>query len=441
MNNKEINMSTALQIIVILSALALLIVLSYKNLGYVVAPVICAALISLVSESGFSNAFFVLFPQGCANFVKNMLLPVMSGSVLGEIMSASGAGDGIGKFVTEKLGSNNAHYAIMATSFIVALSGMSSSMFLMSALSHVVMKQANLPSYVGLVSFLSIKEIAAFALPGLPHANNLLPTSYLGTDLYAGALPGIVSFAFGLIVSLIYVRALVKKARAENLGYEGFFINSEMPKDDIPSFFLSVLPLILIISVTFILQKGFGLKSSIAAFFTQLIAIFMMIVLLKKHFRIKVTEAVVAGVKRGGDFLLSALCLAGFASVMSDTKVFGNVLEWINSFALNPYLFTFLAVCLIAALTCDATSALLMFMQTFSPAFTAMNNVNLGYIHRIAVLTSTGFDSLPQGSACLMVLRLFGYDHKSGYKYLCMASLVIPALSGFVCTVISMILG
>ena len=431
-----------LPLMILLFAIALLVILSYKGLSQVIAPFVCTAVAALVSKSGFTEAFFNIFPQGASTFVTRMLLPVMSGSIMGEIMSASGAGESIGKGVTKLLGKDKAPYIIRRASFIVSLSGMNSSMFAIAALSHVVMKEANLPSYIGMVSFLGMKELTSFAMPGLAHSGNLLPSTYLGTDLYAGAVPGLIAMFFGWTLIIIYVNRLVKDARKNNKGYENFFAEkqNENAAGETPSFITAVIPFSCVLVLTFILQKVFLIKASVAAFATQTFAIVLMVVSCRKYFRLKIGAALTAGAKRGGEFLVSASCLVGFASVVADTPVFEDIQVFLASLNMNPYLFTFIAVSVIAAVACDASSAIIMFFQTFAENFLSDPTVNLGFIHRIAAITCTGFDSLPQGGMCLLTLKTFGYDHKSGYKYLCMASLVVPFLSGFVCTVVSMIL-
>ncbi len=436
-NNMDI-----LSLTIFISAIVLLVVLSYRGLGQVVAPIICVALVSLISKAGFIESFFVTFPQGAATFVVRMLLPVMSGSVLGEMMSASGSGQSIGKAVTRLLGKDNAPYVIMITSFIVALSGMNSSIFAIAALSHVVMKEADLPSYIGMVSFLSIKEVTGMAMPGLPYSGNLLPTTYLGTDLYAGAVPGIIAMLFGWSLTVVYVKKLVKQARAENKGYENFFVSSRKDAEGqkTPSVTVAVLPFSLVLVLTFVLQKVFSVKASVAAFSTQVAAILMMMITCRKYFNVKIDMALTSGVKRGAEFIVPAACLVGFASVAADTSIFESIQIFLFSLKMDPYLFTFVAVSLLAAISCDATSAMIMFFQTFTDNFLGNSAVNLGYIHRIAAITCTGFDSLPQGGMCLLTLKTFGYDHKSGYKYFGTASLLIPFLSGAVCTAASMIL-
>ncbi len=436
-------MVNTLSLLILFLAILLLVLLSYKGLGQVIAPFICVAIVSLIAKSGFVNAFFTLFPKGASSFIVKMLLPVISGAVLGEIMSASGAGRSIGQYITRKLGKDNAPYIIMLTSFIVALSGMNSAMFAIAALSHVVMKEADLPSYIGMISFLGFKELTGASLPGLPHSGNLLPTTFLGTDLYAGAVPGIISLLFGWTLIVIYVRSLVKKARRENKGYENFFKFENTRKDSegvLPSFIVSVIPFLCVLFLTFVLQKGFGVSAVVAAFSTQAFAIILMMILCKKTFVVPMNDALIAGIKRGGEFLISAACLVGFASVVTDTVIFDSLQNFLAGLKMNPYIFTFVAVSLLAAIACDPNSAILMFFQTFAGNFINNPAVNLGFIHRISTITSIGFDSLPQGGMCLLTLKTFGYDHKSGYKYLCVASLIIPFLSAAVCAVISSLL-
>ena len=57
------------------------------------------------------------------------------------------------------------------------------------------------------------------ALPGSPQIQNVIPTTFFKTDIYAAPILGILGAIFVLTLGLLYLREKRKKAKAAGEGY------------------------------------------------------------------------------------------------------------------------------------------------------------------------------------------------------------------------------
>lgn len=430
-------MNEALSILFVIISFFLLIYLSFKGFGQLFAPLLCAALVALVAKGGFINAVFTLFPSGAGNFMSRLLMPYIAGTIFGQVMSYSRAGQSIGQFVSKKLGRDNGPYVILIMTFIVTMSGMSLSAFAVAAIAHSVLKESDLPPYIGLVCYCGMADITAFCIPGAPIDKNVLPTTYLGTDLYAGGLAGGIGAAAGLAFVLFYVRYLTKKARRENIGYSCG--NYAAPKDndgECPPFALAIAPLCIVVVLTYVLQKVVGWNATVSVFASQTLATAILFVTCRRYFDRSLAEVTSEAAKKVGLAVLVACCLCGYAAVVSDTSAFSSLQSMIGKMNLNPYVMTVISVSALAAISADSNSSVILFLETFASKLLAMPGVDPGIIHRLTLMSATAFDSVPHSATILVTMEIFGIDFKKGYKYV-FFSAIVPAL---IATVVGLLL-
>ncbi len=440
----NLTQSITFSTLILIISFVLLVFLTFKGIGKVFAPLLCTALLALASTTGFVNALFTVFPAGVASFLNRIMLPSITGTLFGEAMAHSGAGHTIGQTITKVIGKDNAPYVVMLTTVLVALSGMTMAVFTIAALSFSVMKEANLPNYIGLVAYFAVSDITIFCLPGVPHNVNLLPTTYLGTDLYAGFWPGLIGTLCAYALAVLYIRFLVKRARANNIGYtpspfDRGDINKNNDDRKYPSFAKSIIPLFIVIVVTFILQKGLNLNSTLAVFVGQILAFLVMWATCHDTFDESMKDIFVTSAEAVGSFLFTCGCMVGYASVVSQTLSFKSLISMLDKMSINPYVFTVIAVALIAGMSAEAVTGEILFLESFSAKLLANPAVNAGIIHRLTTMTATAFDSMPHGGMVLLTLDLFGLDHKHGYKYVFMAAIFMPLVATMVAMGISVV--
>lgn len=439
------NTSVILSAAAIIIAFALLMLLSYKNWGITLVCILATALVALFSKGGFVNGMFTLFPTGISSFMTRMAVPVFMGMIFGTLIAASGASRSIGEKIVAWIGPERAPYAIWIVTVIFALAGLSNTVMIVAPLSYSVMKAAKLPNYIGLYSFYAACALFSFGLPGIPHNLNLLPTTFLGTTLYAGAVEGIIGVAVAAILSLVLTHLFIKKAKKRGEGFDqhGYAGMVQEETAGAPSFGIAILPLIIVIFGAFVAIKVLKLSSTEGMVYSQVLAVLVNIVTCRKYFKNQlkgVLESSKSALVRSAGFLVSCGCLTGFATVVADTAAYVKLTEAMLNWNVNPYIFALVGVAIICGITADAPSGIIMFCSTFAPRLAAIPGVSAGALHRICVMSASTLDSLPHCGAILLGLEMFGYDHKHGYKYIFYSTVIVTTVAAVVATVVAMII-
>lgn len=360
--------------------------------------------------------------------MSRLLMPYIAGTIFGQVMSYSRAGQSIGRFVSQKLGRDNgplcdSHYDLYRhheRHEPECLRG--------SGHCPLCPEGIGSASYIGLVCYCGMADITAFCIPGAPIDKNVVPTTYLGTDLYAGGLAGAVGAAAGLAFVLFYVRYLTKKARRENVGYSsGSYAAARDNDGECPPFPLAIAPLCIVVVLTFILQKVVRLNATVSVFASQALATAILYITCHKYFDRPLSEVTTEAAKKVGLAVLVACCLCGYAAVVSDTSAFSSLQALIAKLNLNPYVMTVVSVSALAAISADSNSSVILFLESFADKLLAIPGVNPGLVHRLTLMSATAFDSVPHSATILVTMEIFGIDFKSGYKYV-FFSAIVPAL-------------
>lgn len=100
-----------------------------------------------------------------------------------------------------------------------------------------------IPATVALGAFSSMD-----ALPGTPQIQNIIPTSFFGTNAWAAPWLGLIGSLFIIAVGLIYLERQRRKAQAKNEGYGTELLNEPETPDNInlPNPLIAISPLILV---------------------------------------------------------------------------------------------------------------------------------------------------------------------------------------------------
>lgn len=427
--------------VITVAAFALFIFLCFKGTMQFVAIMVAVVITCFASGDGFFTAFFSTFTSGCATGIQNMLLLMLSGALFGCAMSASGCSDAMGRFLVNKLGAKNAPYVVMIDTILAALGGSPVYVFIVGAVSVAVMSKANLPMYIALAAMSGTGVLISFCMPGFAGLPNVLPTIYLGTDLYAGGLIGWVTLAVGLVLTFIYVTLLTRSAVKQGHGYEAtsmFSADSIAEDRELPGFAASILPVAFIIILCYILQKVAGLDAMTSVVVSQFLATILIYVMNWKRIDDKM-KPVVDTVSQTSDVLLCLIALTGYASVLASTPCYQAVLNWVTTLNMNPYVLTVIAVAIIVAISSDGNGGQIIFFTTVAPALLANPAVNVGVIHRLTTITATTFDSLPQNGSVYMNMRVFGYTHKNGYKYMFLTTVCMTSILAVIGLIIAVL--
>jgi len=383
----------------------------------------------------------VSFTEGINEFITGMFMVFVSGTILGSFMEKYGSGQVIGDAFVKKFGVNSAPWAVMFLTGVLCAGGITMYMFTVIPIALALLKAANLPRYIGLTAMAAIAPIFMCLVPGIPIAFNALPTSYLGTNLFSGALVGVVATVVALTLCILYTRYLVKDARKKSIGY------TPMPGGDanlediesLPSLLAALAPIVLVIVVSIIMSQGFDFDPTHAVFYAQIAGILLCVALNWQRIKNK-SSVMTTALPPVVETVIATGCLGGFGKVVATTSAFQAMLGSISSFDMNPYVLTVVCVALLSFACSNGAAGMIGFLSPFAPALVAMPNVNLGAVHRLAAMTSNTLDTLPHAGPIVMGLRLFGLTHNEGYKHQFVVTLLIPIVYTVVSLVVCLIL-
>lgn len=448
--------NTAVAAIILVLGIALFIILCYKGFNTAVAALIASALVALTGTEGFVTAITSTWVSGIGSFATENGLAFIAGSLFGYLLRETRSGESIAARLIRVIGADHAPYIIAATAAILQLAGISTYQIIVATMSFALMREANLPIYIAYAACVGVSPIISFTMPGVTAMPNVLPTTYLGTTTWAAPVLSLACAAVGIVLALLYMQYIIRKARKNNEGYtprgdEGRGSSELFDDIELPAFWKSILPVILVIALTAFFQLGmhgfFGLFGLEVANFSAMNALVFgmwissaVIIFLNWDtviHKIHITTALSRGMTEMFPFIVMSGCVYGFGLVTKASACFGALQELILSINVNPYFTVWLSVCLIAALCADGISGMVMWLSIFGTQFGAGNTigVNPAAVHRIAVSAATTFDSLPHSAHIAQGLAFFKTDYKESYKYTFVLTVIFPVIFSLVAVI------
>ena len=439
--------SVAMSAIVVLISLVLFFVLCYRGVGVIPVAVILSLLVSLTVEGGITAGIWNYFASGMGGFAGGLCLTFITGSVFGGFMTASGSSECIGRTLINKFGPKFGPYSLII--FVMALSyvGVGSFVFLGAILAFSLMKASNLPRQIACVAIVGAGYLSSWYLPGTTGASNLLMTGAYGTNTYGGAALGVFACVLGLSLNIIYINWLIKRYRKKGIGYtetemERQLGASEMANRtmaDLPSFVISIIPLLLVIVLCLIFQLVLKIGSYPACTLAQLCGIVVCCLLNWKRFEDKLSvinkSALTAVVP-----LIQTCVVVGYASIVTSTSAYTALMEKVGGLNMNPYLLVVVATALFAFIGADPMSGISMTAKTVGQTALQMG-AKPGLLHRLTMISATTFDSMPHNGNLNATMNFLGLTHKEVYTDVIGCAIVIPLIVTTASTILSVILG
>jgi H+/gluconate symporter-like permease len=325
------------------------------------------------------------------------------------------------------LGEQNFIYAIIVVTLLVGLTG-APPLVLMAFLSFGMMKSANLPRYIAMAAVAGASTISFTSIPGTLGAGNVVATQFLGTNIYAGVAIGIVASIAGVILVCIYINRLIKKARHDGVGYESMPIDAQgetRSDSELPSFLCAIIPVFFLLSFCFVGILMLGMQSLQATVVATAGGVLLMYILNRKHMKRKFFDVLRESVNSIQWNIVGAIAVFGFAMVVTNTAFYQKVLSGLTNLSIHPYVLVVFGTIVVAALCADNIGGVAAFLGGIGVKLME-SGVNVQVIHRLTNIASGTLDSLPHGGSMILALAMFGYDHKKGYKYLFVVTVMIP---------------
>lgn len=433
----------------IILSLFLLMYFAYRGFSVILfAPVF--ALLAAVSQ-GLSPmpAYTELFMGKAVVYVKAFFPVFMLGAVFGKVMEDTGLAKAIAHRILEALGSKRAILSVVLACNVLTYGGVSVFVvvFAVYPFAAALFKEANLPkrfipACIALGSFTYTMD----AFPGTPQIQNIIPTNFYGTNVYAAPFLGIIGGLLIFFSCMAWLEWRLKNAVAAGEGYGEGHTNEPPPVDisNLPNWVIALVPLMAVLVVNFFMTRMFVWDPNLLQAFVPM-KLPMMAPAVKNvaaiwALIIAVTVGILAAVAIGFNNLpkgglakaLNAGAIGSLLAIMNTASEvgYGNVIASLPGFksianfllgikvGSTPLVSEAVTVTTLAGITGSASGGMSIALDLMAKDWLAWaNQVGLSpeVLHRVASMASGGMDSLPHNGAVITLLAVCGLTHKQSY--------------------------
>lgn len=453
-----------MDLIVVLLALGLLMFVAYRGFSVILFAPICALFAVLLTNPDYVLPFFSnIFMEKMVGFIKLYFPVFLLGAIFGKVVEMSGLAESIAKTIVQLVGAKRAILAIVLMGAILTYSGVSLFVVVFAVYPFAVnlFREANIPKRLipGTIA-LGAFTFTMDALPGTPQIQNVIPTTFFKTDIYAAPALGIIGAIFVFILGFLYLESRRKKAEKAGEGYFGFegaeiaATQSDASVETESSFststptklsrqLLAFVPLILVgvmnkfftLSLPKWYPNGFdfnaiGLKTFgkvelpavLAVWSVEMaLAIGIVATLAYDWKRVKVNFQAGLNASIGGALLavMNTGAEYGFGGVISSLPGFGVVSKGISETFTNPLINGAVTTTTLAGITGSASGGMGIALSAMSGKYLeaiAQFNIPPEVMHRVISMASGGMDTLPHNGAVITLLAVTGLTHRQSYR-------------------------
>ncbi|WP_375070581.1 GntP family permease [Stenotrophomonas lactitubi] len=456
-----------MSLLIVLAALAFLILVAYRGYSVILfAPIAALGAVLLTDPSLVAPMFTGLFMDKMVGFLKLYFPVFLLGAVFGKLIELSGFSRSIVGAAIRLFGPQRAMLSIVLVSGLLTYGGVSLFVvvFAVYPFAAEMFRQSNIPKRL-IPATLAVGgfSFTMDALPGTPQIQNIIPTTFFGTDTWAAPVLGTLGGSFVLAVGMAYLewRRRVALRNGEGYGDAATLVNE-------PTLFagtrlahagIAVLPLLLVFVSNKLFTLGmphwYGAEHSfvpsimgsaapvvqdvakITAIWAVLGALLVGILsVLALAWRPVVTQFAEGTKAAIGGAVLAAMNTAseyGFGAVIAALPGFMVVANALGSIK-DPLLHEAVTVTGLAGVTGSASGGMSIALAAMSETFIAnaqAAGIPMEVLHRVAAMASGGMDSLPHNGAVITLLMVTGLTHRQAYKDI-FAVTVIKTLAVFV---------
>lgn len=445
---------------VILLSLGLLIFVAYRGYSVILFAPLCALLAVLLTAPEYVLPFFSnVFMEKMVSFIKSYFAVFLLGAIFGKVVEMSGIAESIAKTIVQLIGAKRAMLAIVLLGAILTYSGVSLfvAVFAIYPFAAQMFREADIPRRLipGTIA-LGTLTFTMDALPGTPQIQNVIPTTFFKTDIYAAPVLGLLGGAFVLICGLLYLEYRRKKAEKSGEGYYGFPSETaaalEAEQEPAPDLSASqslarqifaFVPLVLVgvmnkVFTTYIPKwypDGFnfskiGLEAfgtvdinAVAAIWAVEMALVIGILATVAFDWKRVTKNLKEGLNAsiGGSLLATMNTGAeyGFGGVIASLPGFTTISHGISHTFTNPLVNGAVTTTTLAGVTGSASGGMGIALSAMADQYNkaiAAAHIPPEVMHRVVAMASGGMDTLPHNGAVITLLAVTGLTHKQSYR-------------------------
>jgi len=453
--------------LIVLAALCFLMFVAYRGHSVILfAPVAALGAVLLTDPTLVAPMFTGLFMDKMVGFLKLYFPVFVLGALFGKLIELSGFSRSIVAATIRVFGAGRAMLSIVAVCALLTYGGVSLFVvvFAVYPFAAELFRQGGIPKRLipGTIA-LGAFTFTMDALPGTPQIQNIIPTSFFGTDSWAAPLLGVTGSVFILIVGLSYLdwRRRVALKRGEGYGDAATLVNepTTFTGTALAHPLIAILPLVLVgVSnklFTVLIPRFYGNShefvpavigkatpvvqevSKVAAVWAVegalLVGIATVLAFAWKPVRASFAEGSKSAI---GGALLASMNTAseyGFGAVIAALPGFLVVARALEAIP-NPLVNEAVTVTAMAGITGSASGGMSIALAAMADSFIAhaqAAGIPMEVLHRVASMASGGMDTLPHNGAVITLLAVTGLTHRQSYKDI-FAITLIKTLAVFV---------
>lgn len=429
----------------IVVSLVVLMAVAYRGLPVVVLAPLCATLAVGLSGAPLLPSYTETFMGGAADYIRAFFPVFLLGAVFGKLMEVSGAAGTIAGAIVRALGPRHAVSAVVLACAVLTYGGVSLFVvaFAVYPFGAALFRAATIPKRLlpGTIA-LGAFTFTMDALPGTPQIQNLIPTRYFGTDIYAAPALGLTGGGLILLGGLFWLDFRRARAAAAGEGYGADHRHEpeDRSRETRPHLVLAILPLLLVLTVNFGLSRT---SFSIAHWYPE--------DLLRTRFPFTKTSSaaptwalivallsgIAAALAVGGSRLkgrlessLSAASAGALLAIFNTASEvgYGTVIKTLPGFAAirslvvgvsrHVLISEAVAVNVLAGITGSASGGLSIALEVMGKHYldaAKAQGISPEMLHRVAAMASGGLDTLPHNGAVITLLAITGLTHRQSY--------------------------
>jgi H+/gluconate symporter-like permease len=432
--------------IIVIIAVIVFILLCFKGMHTGIAALIATAIAAFGSADSFATSLFSTFPGGVSSLVSMMFFVFTASGLFATMMEKTGCAMSVGKTMVKWLGVDRSWIAISATTVILLFAGVGTYTYVIVVLALPLMKAANLPKKVGMIAGLGIATDVSFCFP-VANVPGSLPNAFLGTTIFSAPILSCVTGVLGVVMFVLWMLHMVKKARRDGQGYDGPEDVGEVDTDtsELPSFVTSVIPLVVVVVAAMAMamfkvgENDFSALTGIDSTAQVAVAQFCgCIAVALLHFgrckKAGFVKMISEGAPSMWGFLVLAGCVYGFGQVVTTTAFVEPLTQAVLGLNASPYISAMISVAVIAGLCTDGISAMMVWIPMFGQAYLDMG-VDPGALRRLLLCTSQTFDSMPHAQSTAITLGVYGLTHKQAYWDMFVVTVIFPVIFSVFCCI------
>lgn len=440
------DISTIINIFGLVLGLAVLIYMGFKGWGMVPTSVVASIVVIITNRMDVWEAISVHYGTFMKNYAGDYLMLFFFGTLFGAIMGCSGAAKSIACKIVDVVGTKRALLVVVLISAILSYGGVNLfvTVFTIYPIALVLFKEGNVSKRLFPAAlFLGCATFTMVGLPGTPAIQNIMPTTVLGTNAYAAPINGTIVSIIVFIMGMMWLTWNEKQLKAQGIGFvPGPKDNPDAiditNREGMPSFGLSVLPLLLVIAYIFVQQQI--LKSTWNTNYIVIQALLFGCLLACLLFHSMITGfkgAVNDAATNSLIALMNTAVITGFGGVVRGSDGFQSVVDFALGLNMSPLISACLATGIVAAACGSCSGGLSVFLSALGPQYAQLcqaQGIDLGILHRSICWAGAGLDSLPHSGGYVTAIIYADLTPKETYPYFFVTNIVLTSL-GCVLTV------